>query len=157
MQQRAAAALPNCSRPTASKSRLPGPRRRSRMLVVSAEAQQASAGNTAPCSCNGGSLPPAAGAAGAGATSSSSSNNGSGAPDVQRAQVSECEAPCVRPAQQSSPPPMASWPPKAELFIIRSDGERCSRETVTADSGSLQFECPSSQQQLLVWKQRPKR
>eukprot|EP00889_Picochlorum_renovo_P003756 jgi/Picre1/30786/NNA_006146.t1 len=48
-----------------------------------------------------------------------------------------------------------NWEKKSDIYILRSDGFSCTRETVTSD-GSLQFEHPSSQQHLLVWKARPK-
>lgn len=44
---------------------------------------------------------------------------------------------------------------KAEVYILRSDGYSCSRETVTADN-NLQFAATSSHQNLLVWKTKPK-
>jgi len=48
------------------------------------------------------------------------------------------------------------WPRKADLYIMRTDGRSCSRETVTAASGCFSFSYPSTQQQMLVWKSRPK-
>ncbi|BDA47453.1 NAD kinase 2, chloroplastic [Coccomyxa sp. Obi] len=48
-----------------------------------------------------------------------------------------------------------TWPKKAEIYIVRTDGMSCSRETVRA-SGCLSFAHPSTQQQLLVWRERPK-
>lgn len=136
----------------------------------------------------------------------SSSASGSGRIEVQHA---ACDAPCSTPKAAR---PAVQWPPKSELYILRSDGHSCTRETVqrecgigvwkgpdglttraprctrarlaqqarrpacqsTADtvllrlappaclfrgaaSGNLQFACPSSQQQLLVWKTRPRR
>ncbi|KAK9824097.1 hypothetical protein WJX72_007721 [[Myrmecia] bisecta] len=47
------------------------------------------------------------------------------------------------------------WPKKADLYLVRTDGMSCSRETVQA-SGCLSFEHPSTQQHLLVWKSRPR-
>ena len=47
------------------------------------------------------------------------------------------------------------WDTKSDIYILRSDGFSCTRETVTSDS-NLKFEHPSSQQHLLVWKTRPK-
>lgn len=47
------------------------------------------------------------------------------------------------------------WEKKSDIYILRSDGFSCSRETVTSDA-NLKFEHPSSQQHLLVWKTRPK-
>lgn len=47
------------------------------------------------------------------------------------------------------------WQKKSDIYILRSDGFSCSRETVTSDA-NLKFEHPSSQQHLLVWKTRPK-
>lgn len=47
------------------------------------------------------------------------------------------------------------WPGKADLFVVRTDGMSCARETVEA-SGCLSFGHPSSQQLLLVWNDRPK-
>lgn len=44
---------------------------------------------------------------------------------------------------------------KAGLYIVRTDGLSCSRETVEA-TGCLTFAHPSTQQHLLVWKERPK-
>lgn len=57
------------------------------------------------------------------------------------------------PRQYHDRPPR--WPQKSDLYILRSDGFSCQRETVTSE-GSLEFEHPSSQQHLLVWKSRPK-
>lgn len=48
-----------------------------------------------------------------------------------------------------------AWEKKSDIYILRSDGFSCSRETVTPDA-NLKFEHPSSQQHLLVWKTRPK-
>lgn len=56
----------------------------------------------------------------------------------------------------AAPRSAVQWPQKSELYILRSDGHSCTRETVQP-SGNLQFACPSSQQQLLVWKTRPQR
>lgn len=50
----------------------------------------------------------------------------------------------------------ANWDRKSDIYVLRSDGYSCNRETVTA-SGNLEFSHPSSQQHLLVWKARPKR
>jgi NAD+ kinase len=47
------------------------------------------------------------------------------------------------------------WDAKSDIYILRSDGFSCSRETVGSDA-SLKFEHPSSQQHLLVWKSKPK-
>lgn len=47
-----------------------------------------------------------------------------------------------------------SWPAKADLYLVRTDGMSCARETVRA-SGCLSFSCPSTQQHLLVWKTKP--
>lgn len=44
---------------------------------------------------------------------------------------------------------------KTELFILRTDGKSCTREIVN-ESGSLYFECTSTNQHLLLWKTRPK-
>ncbi|KAL6785146.1 NADK1 [Auxenochlorella protothecoides x Auxenochlorella symbiontica] len=51
--------------------------------------------------------------------------------------------------------PHAHLAPKSDVYLLRSDGLSCSREIVEAN-GSLSFACTSSQQHLLVWKQRPK-
>ncbi|KAK9847234.1 hypothetical protein WJX84_010809 [Apatococcus fuscideae] len=47
------------------------------------------------------------------------------------------------------------WMKKADLYIVRTDGLSCTRETVEA-TGCLTFAYPSTQQHLLVWKTRPK-
>lgn len=60
----------------------------------------------------------------------------------------------LHPASNSSSTKLR-WPQKSDLYILRSDGFSCQRETVTSE-GSLEFEHPSSQQHLLVWKSRPK-
>jgi hypothetical protein len=116
-----------------------------------------------------------------------------------------CDAPCTptRGERAAAGGGVAQWPQKSELYILRSDGYSCTRETVQrervgagatggvqhsaqwlaaaapaaraprragppcllltralqhsspAANGNLQFACPSSQQQLLVWKTRP--
>ena len=43
---------------------------------------------------------------------------------------------------------------KAEMFLVRTDGFSCTREKVT--ESSLAFTHPSTQQQMLMWKSRPK-
>eukprot|EP00775_Hariotina_reticulata_P010371 gene10371-10529_t len=47
------------------------------------------------------------------------------------------------------------WPQKSSLFLFRTDGLSCSRELVTG-TGRFQFAHPSTQQHLLVWRDRPK-
>eukprot|EP01026_Neomeris_dumetosa_P029082 TRINITY_DN23575_c0_g2_i9.p1 TRINITY_DN23575_c0_g2~~TRINITY_DN23575_c0_g2_i9.p1 ORF type:complete len:438 (+),score=38.63 TRINITY_DN23575_c0_g2_i9:168-1481(+) len=47
-----------------------------------------------------------------------------------------------------------NWPPKADMYLVRSDGHSCSREMVRG-SGKLTFAYPSTHQHLLVWKNRP--
>ena len=42
---------------------------------------------------------------------------------------------------------------KAELYLVRTDGFTCTRETVT--DSTLRFSHPSTQQQMLMWKTRP--
>lgn len=62
------------------------------------------------------------------------------------------------PSSPSSASPsvrQAEWESKSDIYILRSDGFSCSRETVTSDA-ALKFEHPSSQQHLLAWKTRPK-
>lgn len=49
----------------------------------------------------------------------------------------------------------ASWPQKSSLFLFRTDGKSCSRELVTG-TGRFHFAHPSTQQHLLVWRDRPK-
>eukprot|EP00879_Flechtneria_rotunda_P007391 GHRR01007753.1.p1 GENE.GHRR01007753.1~~GHRR01007753.1.p1 ORF type:complete len:584 (+),score=189.94 GHRR01007753.1:471-2222(+) len=49
----------------------------------------------------------------------------------------------------------ATWPQKSSLFLFRTDGMSCSRELVTG-TGRFQFAHPSTQQHLLVWRDRPK-
>ncbi|KAL4446755.1 hypothetical protein ABPG77_007999 [Micractinium sp. CCAP 211/92] len=66
---------------------------------------------------------------------------------------SACEVPCGKAVDNRN---AAQWPHKSDIYILRSDGHSCTRETVLP-SGNLQFACPSSQQQLLVWKTRPRR
>eukprot|EP00882_Tetradesmus_deserticola_P012003 GHRQ01012704.1.p1 GENE.GHRQ01012704.1~~GHRQ01012704.1.p1 ORF type:complete len:333 (+),score=59.40 GHRQ01012704.1:158-1156(+) len=48
-----------------------------------------------------------------------------------------------------------SWPQKSSLFLFRTDGMSCSRELVTG-TGTFRFSHPSTQQHLLVWRDRPK-
>lgn len=43
---------------------------------------------------------------------------------------------------------------KAEMFLVRTDGFSCTREKVT--ESSLAFTHPSTQQQMLMWKSKPK-
>ncbi|WCJ44424.1 NAD kinase 2 [Euphorbia peplus] len=43
---------------------------------------------------------------------------------------------------------------KAEMFLVRTDGFSCTREKVT--ESSLAFTHPSTQQQMLMWKTKPK-
>ncbi|KAL2467772.1 NAD kinase 2 [Forsythia ovata] len=43
---------------------------------------------------------------------------------------------------------------KAEMFLVRTDGFSCAREKVT--ESSLAFTHPSTQQQMLLWKSKPK-
>lgn len=80
-------------------------------------------------------------------------------PAAQPAQAST--APDAPPTQQPTQaaaevtPRLVGWPRKSDLYILRSDGMSCTRETVAA-CGSLSFSCPSSQQHLLVWKSKPK-
>lgn len=45
---------------------------------------------------------------------------------------------------------------KADLVVVRTDGNTCQRETVNG-TGSLLFECTSTHQHMLVWKTRPRR
>ena len=71
-------------------------------------------------------------------TSASSSSSSSSS--------SSARSPSVRATQ---------WESKSDIYILRSDGFSCSRETVTSDA-ALKFEHPSSQQHLLAWKTRPK-
>eukprot|EP01026_Neomeris_dumetosa_P008408 TRINITY_DN1268_c0_g1_i3.p2 TRINITY_DN1268_c0_g1~~TRINITY_DN1268_c0_g1_i3.p2 ORF type:complete len:386 (+),score=39.83 TRINITY_DN1268_c0_g1_i3:338-1495(+) len=46
-------------------------------------------------------------------------------------------------------------PKKSDMYLVRSDGNRCEREFVRG-SGKLTFAYPSANQHLLVWRQRPK-
>lgn len=55
----------------------------------------------------------------------------------------------------SNVPLLDDWPQKADLFVMRTDGQSCSRETVAATSGCFSFDYPSTQQHMLVWKTRP--
>ncbi|KAL4425441.1 hypothetical protein ABPG75_009457 [Micractinium tetrahymenae] len=112
--------------------RQPFTQRRPR-LSCAAEAADGSCGSNGTCS---GGLPPAA-ADGA----------------IVRMPRSACDTPCAKPMNNRS---AAHWPQKSDIYILRSDGHSCTRETVQP-SGNLQFACPSSQQQLLVWKTRPRR
>jgi NAD kinase len=57
-----------------------------------------------------------------------------------------------QPKTQNSAQP---WPPKSSLYLFRTDGMSCSRELVTG-SGQLRFAHPSTQQHLLVWRERPR-
>jgi NAD+ kinase len=61
-----------------------------------------------------------------------------------------------KPERIFDPMGLKTWPRKADLFIMRTDGRSCSRETVKASSGCFSFAYPSTQQQMLVWKGRPK-
>lgn len=56
-----------------------------------------------------------------------------------------CGPPLATPTRVAAPFP----------FQCPSDGMSCTRETVQPN-GSLSFACTSSQQNLLVWKTRPK-
>jgi len=47
------------------------------------------------------------------------------------------------------------WPPKSSIYLFRTDGMSCSRELVTG-SGRITFAHPTTQQQLLVWRDRPR-
>lgn len=47
------------------------------------------------------------------------------------------------------------WPPKSSLYLFRTDGMSCSRELVTG-AGRITFTHPTTQQQLLVWRDLPK-
>lgn len=49
----------------------------------------------------------------------------------------------------------AGWPQKSAIYLLRTDGKSCSRELVTG-TGKLRFAYPSTQQHLLVWRNRPK-
>jgi len=62
---------------------------------------------------------------------------------------------CPASSSDSLSKRQAHWEPKSDIYILRSDGFSCSRETVTSDA-ALKFEHPSSQQHLLAWKTRPK-
>ena len=62
---------------------------------------------------------------------------------------------CPASSSDSLSKRQAQWEPKSDIYILRSDGFSCSRETVTSDA-ALKFEHPSSQQHLLAWKTRPK-
>lgn len=44
---------------------------------------------------------------------------------------------------------------KAEMYVVRTDGFTCNREIV--QDSTLKFAHPSTQQQMLMWKTRPKR
>eukprot|EP00877_Chromochloris_zofingiensis_P011729 jgi/Chrzof1/680/Cz01g24260.t1 len=48
-----------------------------------------------------------------------------------------------------------TWPQKSSLYLFRTDGKSCSRELVTG-TGKFHFAHPSTQQHLLVWRDRPK-
>ncbi|PRW57924.1 ATP-NAD kinase isoform B [Chlorella sorokiniana] len=72
----------------------------------------------------------------------------------QSVDLADCSASCAT-QQRVRQRTAVQWPQKSELYLLRSDGHSCTRETVQP-SGNLQFECPSSQQQLLVWKTRPR-
>ncbi len=48
-----------------------------------------------------------------------------------------------------------AWPPKSSIYLFRTDGMSCSRELVTG-SGRITFAHPTTQQQLLVWRDRPR-
>ncbi|GBF92618.1 ATP-NAD kinase [Raphidocelis subcapitata] len=48
-----------------------------------------------------------------------------------------------------------AWPPKSSLYLFRTDGMSCSRELVTGN-GRITFAHPTTQQQLLVWRDRPR-
>eukprot|EP01025_Chloroclados_australasicus_P056525 TRINITY_DN7000_c1_g1_i9.p2 TRINITY_DN7000_c1_g1~~TRINITY_DN7000_c1_g1_i9.p2 ORF type:complete len:197 (+),score=9.09 TRINITY_DN7000_c1_g1_i9:301-891(+) len=47
------------------------------------------------------------------------------------------------------------WPKKSDMYLVRQDGNSCSREFVRG-SGKLTFAYPSANQHLLIWRQRPK-
>eukprot|EP01024_Parvocaulis_polyphysoides_P019840 TRINITY_DN1908_c0_g1_i5.p2 TRINITY_DN1908_c0_g1~~TRINITY_DN1908_c0_g1_i5.p2 ORF type:complete len:208 (-),score=37.60 TRINITY_DN1908_c0_g1_i5:82-705(-) len=48
-----------------------------------------------------------------------------------------------------------NWPKKSDMYLVRSDGNSCTREFVRG-SGKLTFAYPSANQHLLVWRQPPK-
>eukprot|EP01023_Acetabularia_acetabulum_P004441 TRINITY_DN11853_c0_g1_i11.p1 TRINITY_DN11853_c0_g1~~TRINITY_DN11853_c0_g1_i11.p1 ORF type:complete len:442 (-),score=18.85 TRINITY_DN11853_c0_g1_i11:47-1177(-) len=48
-----------------------------------------------------------------------------------------------------------NWPKKSDMYLVRSDGNSCAREFVRG-SGKLTFAFPSTNQHLLIWRQRPK-
>lgn len=49
----------------------------------------------------------------------------------------------------------SDWPLKSSMYLLRTDGKSCSRELVTG-TGHLRFAYPSTQQHMLVWRNRPK-
>ena len=162
---------------------------------------------------NGASTSSSSGAAAAGSGSSvpaASSSSLSSSEDGWAPSAAACST--AKGGRRST----MGWPQKSELYLLRSDGVSCTRETVQrellprcrcccscflgagsgsvlgvlcglcssaqhclpccalrncrlpapwpspvqcmrAASGNLQFACPSSQQQLLVWKTKPKR
>ncbi|KAI3434837.1 hypothetical protein D9Q98_002892 [Chlorella vulgaris] len=137
---------------------LPGPatQRRTRSFARSRPLHCGAAGpgtggisnGTTDLASGAGSAAAAAAAAAAATPTSSSCSAVDAFPAAIAAAV--CDEPSLAPR---SP---VRWPQKSELYILRSDGYSCTRETVQP-SGNLQFACPSSQQQLLVWKTRPQR
>ena len=186
-------------------------------LRVAAKAEDAASSSNGKQGCGSGSG--GSGACGGG-TSAHGSSSGNGTLMAQRPQsvdlaaakqsvdLADCGAMCAT-KQRARQRTAVQWPQKSELYLLRSDGHSCTRETVqrecehtlqsgcvpfcvqaagtpglgllagrslhgccyclctdctappallsrSAASGNLQFECPSSQQQLLVWKTRPR-
>ena len=109
-------------------------------------------------SSNGGGARPRA--AGGGATlphhlGASAATSTYAAPEVHSVDLLT-NAPVVSNGKQACSAGTRGWEQKSDLYLLRSDGHSCIRETVHP-SGALQFAHPSSQQHLLVWKQRAKR
>ncbi|KAI7846203.1 hypothetical protein COHA_000273 [Chlorella ohadii] len=132
-------------------------------LRVAAKTEDAASSSNGKQGCGSGSG--GSGACGGG-TSAHGSSSGNGTLMAQRPQsvdlaaakqsvdLADCGAMCAT-KQRARQRTAVQWPQKSELYLLRSDGHSCTRETVQP-SGNLQFECPSSQQQLLVWKTRPR-
>lgn len=126
--------------------RRPAPARQRPRLRVAAKAEDA-ASNTngkqsSGCSSGGGGC--GSGAASAHSTSSSG-GCGNGTLTAQRPQsidlaakqsvdLADCEATCAT-KQRARQRTAVQWPQKSELYLLRSDGHSCTRETVQRECG----------------------
>jgi len=76
-------------------------------------------------------------------------------PESEGLELRRSEAGTVRGiSQHAGESGAAVYPDKAQMYLMRSDGISCTREVVTESKFRLAH--PSTQQQLLVWKDQPK-